>query len=715
MSVTIMGQNFNPEKRTIKNNNIFLVTDGDGNIPTQNTSGFGLYTEDTRFLSRLELRINDTQPVVLSSSTEAGHSSVIISTNTHMKDPYNAELQIPQESVQIKRESIIYGAYFETITIGNYNLFDVGIKLELFFEADFMDIFEVRNISGIVKGTQKQPIYEDGELKFIYEDTTKAILTTDISFTEECPTIVEDGHVIYEFVLSPSQQKEIKYQIKLKSSASLQEKINAYDFEEAFDKAINDDKKWLNCTSNFLSNNEDFNEMIHRGHNDINMLRVRAHYGEYLAAGIPWYTTLFGRDCIIAARQSFLVSPNLAKNVLDTLAKFQGKEDNAWRDEEPGKIPHEIRFGELARANRIPHSPYYGTVDATPLWIMLLHDYFKWTNDRETLEKLWQAALDCNSWIDNYAFYNGFASYIKRSDEGLDNQCWKDSFDSNRHKNGELGEAPLAFIEVQGYIYAAKVKLADLAGYMGENSLKLKLLQEAQDFRDRFHKAFWMEGEQFYSLGLDKYGNQMQVISSNPGHLLETGLIDDYYAQLTAERLLQPDMFSGWGIRTLGENVLAYNPMSYHNGSVWPHDNSIIAYGCTKIGRQDLALRITTGLFEAARLMRYKRLPELFCGFPRKLRKLDPPVNYPVACVPQAWAAASIFLLMQSVLNIEPDAQNNELLINNSIIPHWLDYFRIDNLQIGKAQVDIEFRKTVRGLVIDVLEKRGKIDILIRK
>ncbi|EKE03753.1 MAG: hypothetical protein ACD_20C00157G0030 [uncultured bacterium] len=716
MSVTIMGENFNPVKRTIKNNNIFLVTDSNGNILSNNTSGFGLYTDDTRFISRLELKINGVDPVNLSSSTEAGHSSVIIGTNPLMLDAFNVIKPISQETVQIKRESIIYGSYFETITIVNYNVLDIGIKLELFFEADFLDIFEVRNISGLVRGTQKEPVYQDGVLSFTYNDITGATLTTEVHFIEEKPIKVEGGHVIFEFAVCQNERKPIKYLIKLVSTASLPEKIMAYDFEEAFEKAIEDDETWRQDIANFCSNNEDFNEMIYRGQKDINMLRTKARYGEYIAAGIPWFTTLFGRDSIITARQSMLLNPTLAKTVLETLAKFQGKEIYDWRDEEPGKIPHEIRFGELARSYKIPHSPYYGTVDATPLWIMLLYDYFKWTNDRETLETLWGNALGCLMWMDEYALMHyGYAAYKTRSDEGLANQGWKDSWNSSVHADGTLAESPIALVEVQGFFYAAKMKLAELAGYMEDKELKVRLIKEAAEFKQRFHNGFWMEDLQFYAMGIDKDGKQMKVISSNPGQCLETGIMDNYYANIVAEKLLSPDMFSGWGIRTLGLETLAFNPMSYHNGSVWPHDNSIIAYGLSKINRIDLAVRVTTALFDAARLMTYKRLPELFCGFSRQFKIQDPPVRYPVACIPQAWAAASVFLLIQSMLNIHPDAQNRELRIFNPEIPEWLTYLRIENLSIGDAFVDLEFRRTGRGLVIDVLDKKGDVDIIIKK
>ena len=715
MTVTIMGQNYSPIRRTIKYNDIFMVTDENGNITSDNNSGFGIYSDDTRFLSQLILKINDTNPVVLSTSTETGYSSVIIGTNVPMNDNLDNEKIIQQETVQIKRETIIYGSCFETISIENYNFFPIGIKAELFLEADFLDIFEVRQISAVEKTQQQKPQFENNALKFNYYDSTGATLSTEITFNGLKPTSVSGGHIVFDMVIDPSTKKEFKFRINLKTTASLPEQNEADDFNDAFEKVGENTVIIEKNTTRFDSNNQDFNELVQRSVKDVNMLTTRAYYGEYLAAGIPWFTTLFGRDSIIAARQSLLYNPELARNILITLAKFQGKEVNDWRDEEYGKIPHEIRFGELARSNQIPHSPYYGTVDATSLWLVLLYEYYKWTDDKELLEKLWQNALDCLYWIDNCGIKNKYVTYTKRSTEGLDNQGWKDSSNSNIHQDGTLAESPIALIEVQSYTYDAKMKMAELAGYMGEYDLKIHLLQSCHKFKEQFNKDFWMKDLGFFTQGLDKNMNQMKIISSNAGHGLGTGLYETEYENLVAERLLKSDMFSGWGIRTLSTNCIAYNPMSYHNGSVWPHDNSLIVYGLSKIGRVDLSLKVTSGLFEAARLMKYKRLPELFCGFSRKYKRQDPPVRYPVACSPQAWAAASSFMLIQSMLNIIPNAQTSELIINNPTLPAWLDFLCLENVKVGDATVDLDFRKTSKGLVLDVLNKKGKLDVIIKK
>ena len=714
MAVILEGGKFNPIRRTIKRNNIFLVTDEIGNIPKDNISGYGLYLGDTRFLNEFILNINGSHPVALSSSTETGHSFVIIGANLKIPDNLNPEKSITQETLQIKREGIICGAYFETLTLANYNLFEVGIKLELFFDSDFLDIFEVRNIETASKPHEKKLLMKNDSIKYNYEDSTGAFQATEILF-EEPPHKVEKNKITYELILPPASKKELKFQINLKSTALLHEKVSASDFLDAFDTNTEETKDWYNNTTGFWTDNEDFREMIHRSQKDMNMLETQAVYGEYISAGIPWFTTLFGRDSLIAARQALLLTPHIAKCVLETLARFQGWKEDIWREEEPGKILHEIRFGELARSNKIPHTPYFGSVDATPLWIILLYEYFKWTDDIKTVEKLWTNALAALQWMNDYALYNGFAAYLKKSKGGLDNQAWKDSGDSYMHANGTLAEPPLASVEVQGYFYSAKQKLAELAEYIGDKDLSSRLKVEAEVFKRNFHKAFWSNEFDYYALALDKDGNKLDVVTSNPGHLLESGILEPYYNQKVAERLFEKDMFSGWGIRTLSYDCIAYNPMSYHNGSVWPHDNSIIAAGLSKIGDSGSVLKVTTAMFEAARLMHYKRLPELFCGFTRQYERQDPPVSYPVACIPQAWATASVFLLLQSMLNIEADAQAKQLRILNPRLPDWVNTLEMTNLKVGKASVSIEFRKTSKGLVIDVYDKKGNLDIIIRK
>lgn len=719
---TQMGEDFNPQRRTIKNNDIFLVTDPNGNVLKMNASGYGLYTSDTRFLNRLELKVNGTAPVVLSSSTEAGHSSVMISTNIGMKSNDDPNRVIVQETVQIKREAIIYGSYFETITISNYNNFSINLKIDLYFDADYADIFQVRGWNVETEGTIKKFVVSKDKFKFVYKEPPKTggELSTEIDFIDCEPTeadFLQEGRISFCFSLESLEEKKVKFQINLINKAMLSDKIKAYDFDEAFEKAIINDKNWLNQTTGYSTSNEDFNEMISRGSKDINMLITKAPHGEYIAAGIPWFVTLFGRDCLIAARQSLMLNPNIAKNVLLTLSNFQGKEDNPWKDEEPGKIPHEIRFGEMARSGKVPHETYYGTVDATPLWLMLYYDYFKWTNDRETIEKLWPVALGCLKWINDYSpKVKGYVAYLRRSSEGLENQYWKDSNNSNLHSDGSFAVPPIAPVEVQGYVYAAKFRMAEIATYIGERQLRKSLLQESWDLKLRFHEDFWIEDKQFYAMGLDKDGRKMEVVTTNPGHCLETGIMEQKYADIIADRFFAEDMFTGWGIRTLSNEMPLYNPMSYHNGSIWPHDNSLIAYGLSKIGRIDLAVKITTAMFDSARLMSYKRLPELFCGFPREYSRQDPPVMYPVACIPQAWAAGSVFLLIQSFLNFSPDAQRKEIVLNNSCLPDWSKELTLNNLKVGQGAVDIKFSKTEKdSIVVDILDKRGKLDIIIKK
>jgi len=526
--------------------------------------------------------------------------------------------------------------------------------------------------------------------------------------------------------LAPMARKSLHLEIHAVSPASVaaHQAVPA-SVGEAERKSQTERATWESHVTQFRSDNNDFNDMLTRSANDIWMLMTHSSspnangvFDEYIAAGIPWYVALFGRDSLITARDCLILNPDIAKSVLKILAKYQGREVNDWRDEEPGKILHELRLGELARTGQIPHSPYYGTVDATPLWLILLYDYYLWTHDRETLEGLWPNALKALGWVDQKLQESpiGYLTYVKKSPKGLDNQCWKDSHDSAMFADGSLAIPPLAHAEVQGYAYIAKRKMAQLAEIIGDRELAQRLRKDCTGFKKRFNADFWLDDLDFCALGLDHEGKRMNVISSNPGHCLETGIFTPEHEHRIAERLLEPDMFSGWGIRTLSAQSASYNPMSYHNGSIWPHDNAMIARGLVSIQRGDLAEKVFTGIYEAGRLMQYKRMPELFCGFDRVLSHAEPPVRYPSACSPQAWAASAVFAFTHALLNFQPRMNQSSMVIKRARLPVWLRSLQIKNLRIGGSFLDLEFHRTARGTLVDILEQRGKnMTILLEK
>jgi len=425
---------------------------------------------------------------------------------------------------------------------------------------------------------------------------------------------------------------------------------------------------------------------------DLNMMRMSIDGDLYHSAGVPWYDTLFGRDSIISALQLLPFDATIAKSTLLANAKFQSSKTDDWRDQEPGKILHELRMGELANLDLIPQTPYYGTVDATPLFLVLLAEYVGWTGDSETLRQLESNVDAALKWIDDYADIGrrGFTSYAVKSAGGIYNQGWKDSFDSVSHSDGSLAEKPIALAEVQGYVYMAKKRLAPLFTVLGREKDAARLDREAEGLKERFNRRFWMEDRKYFAQALDANG-LCDVISSNPAQCLWTGIIDPKYAKYMVSRIFMDDMFTEWGVRTLSTGEQRYNPLGYHNGTVWPHDNAIIAAGLRKYGFVNEMSLLFTGMYEAARTFENYRLPECFGGLPRSEYII--PVKYPVACSPQAWSSGAIPLMFVSSLGITPDALHNRLIINRPHLPSWLDNVQFNNLKVGNTLTDLDFRR----------------------
>ncbi len=723
-------EDFLSRHRTIKHNHLYLVDDFQGNITYQNTSGMGLYHLDTRFLSCFEIKLHGTDPIPLLSSTEMGFMSTIVFTNGPIETTTEAgkPILLNPESIQLKRETVLYGLQFERYWLISYNPEPIYIELSFTFDADFKDMFDIR---GIV--SQERPAYRPAMLDtggqnpvliFSYKDRSERNLQTGIRFVDLPPELVDGAPVttvVYRTLLRPREPFNFNYEIqtvindRLMNAGTIEADVSTMD--EALEQLNFRSRKMHMDTAVFISDNEDFNEMMSRNQKDMSMLMTHTDEGSYVAAGIPWYVALFGRDSLITSRFALPFNPLIAKESLKILAKYQGKETNPIRDEEPGKILHELRVGELARLGEIPHTPYYGSVDATPLFIITLYEYFLWTGDRDLLSELWPHALKAMEWIDHNLKQHplGFSTYRTMCERGILQQGWKDSHDSVMDDLGVIGVPPIALSEVQGYVYMAKHRLGRLADIMDDRELRQKLRHECQDFRRRFNRDFWMDELEYCAIALDEAGKPFRVVSSNPGHCLETGIYYDGQAEKVMNRLMSADMFNGWGIRTLSSNTVAYNPMSYHNGSIWPHDNAMIARGFAAMNRSDLVERIFAGLFESARHMHYRRLPELFCGFRKEEGKEgDPPVRYAVACSPQAWAAASMYSLIQSMLNLNPDALRKSLSIRSPQLPPFISYLQINNLRVGQSVVDLDFRRSNNQVVtVDVRNRQGDLDILI--
>jgi glycogen debranching enzyme len=697
----------------VKEGDAFLYSDLEGNLEQEADYGLGLYSKDTRFLSRFRLTINGRAPVLLSSSSERGYMSHVDLTNPDLYD--EKVLAVPQQTLNIRRIRAISGRLFERVRMKNYNPFPVTIDVEFAFGADFADIFEVRGMTRDGSRPPAAPKVEDGRIDFVYEGRDGVRRITRIEFGARADRIdVDDLEAMATFRvhLGPYQTKLIGLSV---DPIIEDGRPSSVDFDHAVHELRRSYEEWERESTQVVTDNELFNELLDRSLRDLRALYTQSDGGAVLAAGIPWYVAVFGRDSLIASHQLLMVNTRPARDALELLAAKQGTIEDDWRDEEPGKILHEIRQGELARAGLIPHSPYYGSVDATPWFVLLYAQHFRWTGDLAFAEKLLPAAQAALDWIDEYGDLDGdgFVEYLSRSPRGIKNQGWKDSYDSVVHADGRLAEPPIALCEVQAYVYLAKQRMGDVYRALGRDDDARRLEDEAAALRARFNEAFWMGDEKYFAQALDADKRQVRTITSNPGHALYCGIVDDEKAVPLAKRLLSPDMFSGWGIRTMSKAAAAYNPMSYHNGSVWPHDNALIAAGLKRYGMARSTNRVATALFDAAVNADYMRLPELFCGFTR--RTPNRPVSYPVACSPQAWAAGSPFLMLQAMLGISARAHQNLLTVNLPHLPTWLNTVEVRNLAVGDSRISVVFRREGEITSFSLLSREGDVRVVMEE
>ncbi len=686
-------QNAEPRKvnnLTLIDGKTFLSTTMGGDIMPPGAPDVGFFHDDTRFLSRLELRVGGYRNVVLSSSTEQTFVSQIELTTgqSTLRDTY----EIPENTVHIRREQLLSAeTLFDYLTFENFNFHELELRIELAYEADFMDVFQVRGVARQQFGHYYKPIVHGDTIIFPYLGRDGVSRNTEIQLSPK-PDQVTDTVACWRLKLPPFKRFQIQTTVAPHVEA---ERVRGGrpDFGQQLRARREAFQAWESRSTHFNSNNRIFDSMIGTCKGDFHALQIPDGKDHVIAAGIPWFATMFGRDSIIAAYQSLGLNPQLASETLRVLAHYQGKEMNDWRDEEPGKILHEYREGEMTRAGEMPFGPYYGSVDATPLWLILLSETWNWTADEQLIKDMLPHAYRALEWIDRYGDLDGdgFVEYARRSQRGLANQGWKDSWDAIIHRDGEIAKAPIALCEVQGYVYEAKYRMASLMRSFGDIKTADRLKREAADMVRRFEKAFWMPGRNFYALALDDRKRQCQVISSNPGHLLFTRMLPQDRARTITQQFMQPGMFSGWGWRTMSREERVFNPLSYHRGSVWPHDNSLIAHGMALYEFREPANQVFSALFQAALNFRDYRLPELFCGMER--REFDEPVQYPVSCSPQAWASGAIFLLLMSVLGIRPSAHRRELNIINPTLPEFLDSLQVRNLRIGGSRVGLDFTR----------------------
>jgi glycogen debranching enzyme len=702
--------------RVLKQGELFAVFDRFGDIQSyalgEHGPYQGLYYGDTRFLSSLGLRLNNERPLLLSSTVR--DDNALLAVDLTNPDVYeNGVVRMPRGTLHLFRSKFLWnGVCYECVRIWNYGLTPTKISIAFDVEADFVDIFEVRGFKRQRRGRLLEPVVKKGSLVFAYEGLDDVLRRTWVEYSAPPAlkaTQYSRSTVRFEGVLEPKAEANLFLTIACDTNGA---GVERHSYEEAFAEAS---RTWIAVRSqecDLNSSNEWFNDWVNRSVADLRMMVTETPHGPYPYAGVPWFSTVFGRDGIITALELLWVRPALAKGVLNYLAATQAKDVIQEQDAEPGKILHETRRGELAALGEVPFGRYYGSVDATPLFVMLAGAYYERTGDRSFCESLWPHIERALYWIDTYGDRDGdgFVEYYRLSPKGLVHQGWKDSQDSVFHADGNLAEGPIALCEVQGYVYAAKRAAAELAAVLGHRERAAELLHQAQMLQEQFERVFWLEDRSTYALALDGKKRPCEVRTSNAGHCLLTGIASKDRARRVADTLLQKTSFSGWGIRTLDMGEVRYNPMSYHNGSVWPHDNALIVYGLSRYGFKDLALRVFAGLFEASAFVDHHRLPELFCGFHQ--RHGEGPTLYPVACAPQSWAAGAVFLLMQAALGIEINALQNQVVFNYPVLPEFLKELRVKNLQVGEASVDLLLQRHAQNVSISILRRDGDIEIL---
>jgi glycogen debranching enzyme len=700
---------------TLVDGKTFLSTTVAGDIMPAGAPDVGFFHDDTRFLSQLELRVSGHRTVVLSSTTEKSFVSQceLTTGNITLRNSFD----LPENTIHIRREQLLVNdLLFDRMTFENFNLQPVDFLVEITFGADFVDVFQVRGVARAQHGQYYRPVVTRDSLRFVYRGLDGALRQTAIAM---CPAPERVEHHTAHWHLKLEPLKKVQLEVTIAPSVERRKpRARHSDFAAGLAERRRLFSEWERGSTHFRSSTDVFDTMLTTCVSDFHSLQIPEGDEHIIAAGIPWFATMFGRDSIIAAYQTLSLNPRLAVETLRVLARYQGREKNDWQDEEPGKILHEYRAGEMTRHGEMPFGPYYGSVDATPLFLVLLSETFNWTGDEELVKELLPAAYRALAWIDDYGDLDGdgFIEYCRRSPKGLINQGWKDSWDANMHRDGTVAHPPIALAEVQGYVYDAKYRMASLLRSFGDAATADRLKRDAAELARRFEKAFWMPGRGFYAMALDGAKKQLQVISSNPGQLLWSRIIGRERARTVTARLMRPDVFSGWGWRTLSNDEPVFNPLSYHRGSVWPHDNSLIAHGMALNDQREPALLALTTLFQAGLRFRDYRLPELFCGVNRG--EYDDPVHYPVSCSPQAWASGAMFLMLSSVLGIRPSAPRKELNILNPRLPEWLDHLSIRNLQIGKSRVGLDFSRRGERTFCNVVDVEGEklaVNVAFRK
>ena len=688
-------------------NDTFAIFDRYGDIQPVGLGQQGLFHEGTRYLSQLELEIGGHKPLLLSSVIGDDNIMVTVDlTNPDMELP--SGLFLPHGTLHLYRNKFLAdGVCLDQITVHNFGHHAVATEISFGFGADFKDIFEVRGQMREHRGRFLPAETERGNLVLAYEGRDQVLRRTRIQCSGSSALTVS-GKITVPVQLGPQQEMLFSLNVYCEDNGT---RRDISSFESSFLRVRSERNSSPLGDVDIYTSNEQFNDWLNRSRADLNMMIARTRFGPYPYAGVPWFSTVFGRDGIITALELLWLAPEVAKGVLSYLAATQATEIDPQRDAEPGKILHETRKGEMAQLREVPFGLYYGSVDSTPLFVLLAAAYYERTADAEFLRGIWpniQAALE---WINVFGDVDGdgFVEYARKTELGLLQQGWKDSQDSVFHNDGAIAVAPIALCEVQAYVYAAKNGIAKVAESLGFNDLASALRGQAEELRGNFSTAFWSDELGIFCMALDGEKRQCHVRSSNAGQCLFSGIASKAQTIRSIESLLSPGVFSGWGIRTVATEEVRYNPMSYHNGSVWPHDNAMIAFGVRDLKEKELALKLLTGLVDLSIFVDLRRLPELICGFPRRPGK--GPTLYPVACAPQAWSAGAVFMTLQACLGLSISAKESRLNLYHSALPEALRRVEIRNLRIRNSVIDVAFERYEETVGVNVLRRSGDIEI----
>ncbi len=691
-------------RRTLKWGDTFAVVDSHGDIGASAGGPDGIFHADTRFLSRFELLFNGLQLLLLGSNVSDDNATLTVDL-TNPDIYFEKKLVLPKDTLHIVRTLFLWNhTAYQRFGLRNHGDTNVSLRLSMTFGNDFADLFEVRGIRRQRRGVMETRVDERGDFIFHYQGLDGRIRRTVIVF-DPAPTELVSGVASYALDLAPGA----RCSLFVATECDQFEEQPRTQFFTGMIHAFRERKPAQSASVE--TSNDIFNRVLCHSQADLRMLTTQTPQGPYPYGGIPWYSTTFGRDGLIVAMQMLWCDPGMARGVLRRLAAYQAKIDDPLSDAQPGKILHEMREGEMAALREVPFGLYYGSVDSTPLFVLLAGLYVERTGDTGLLQELWPNIEAALSWIDGPgdSDRDGFLEYDRATEQGLANQGWKDSHDAIFHADGRLAEGPIALVEVQAYVYAAKVLAARGARRIGQAGRAEALERQAKELAVRFDEAFWCPAIGCYALALDGGKRQCAVRTSNAGQVLFTGIAPPARAAAVAATLLRPSFFSGWGIRTVSREEKRYNPMSYHNGSVWPHDNALIALGFARYGLQAPVERMFRGLFDAASYMDLYRLPELFCGFQRGRGR--GPTLYPVACSPQAWAAAAPFAFLQASLGLWFNPAHNQIQLRNPRLPSFLDEVILRNLRLGGSSVDLMIGRRGPDVSLQVLRRDGQIEV----